>query len=189
MHLSINQSTMLRPWFVGGEVIMSTLSLFDYFLSFDPAQATAGQPDYRRAADFAARLTQELLAEHADLKEVDRELRDQFSTTGFNKQAAVALRGAYDDWARRADAVVRRIGSLRRHGQSVSHFDELRDAYGFTMAMLNTTLEDLELADEQFRRGEVVNGQEVRRELRNQLRSGGSQPVQGAGAVATGAGA
>ncbi len=143
---------------------MSALSLFDYFLSFDPASKDGGgRPDLGIARGWADRLTGELIAEYADLRAIDAQLAD---AAGFNPQVALLMRQTYEEWAGRAGAVLKRVARLGGHGVTVARAEELRDAWAWaTFASTYDEAADRR-AEGQIARGETVTGEEVRRELR-----------------------
>jgi hypothetical protein len=107
----------------------------------------------------------ELLAEYRDLRAVDEQVGAARGDGPFDREMALALQGAYEDWAYRADAMLKRLDRLERQGRHVSGSDALRDSHGRTMAMLSVSLDDLEAAEMEAERGEVISGEELRREL------------------------
>lgn len=131
---------------------MSALSLFDF--AFSAGQAADAAPQHH--ADRLARLADQLVA--ASLGELGgvRGLDSSLAPRGpgeFDRQAAVLLRGMYEQWSRDADAVVERAGRVRRLGRDVPRLEELRDDQGRVLAMLKSPLEDIEQARRQLGTG------------------------------------
>lgn len=114
------------------------------------------KPDSIRQAEIAAKFVAAALDEYRHLDALDHRDEDE----PFDRQTALMLRERFDVWATYAEALLDRVGP------SVRGTSELLDAVGRTRAMLSVTLEDLDHAEEQIRRGETVSLEEVRRELR-----------------------
>lgn len=81
-------------------------------------------------------------------------------------RAAKALHAAWSRWADAAEALYERVRPLLAARQHVARSNDLDYAIGRTRAMLQVTPEGYLAAIGQIRRGEVVSGEEVRRELR-----------------------
>jgi hypothetical protein len=80
---------------------------------------------------------------------------------------AQELQTAWRHWADDAEALLQRIALPTQSQGRVNGLSELQDAIGRCRAMLQITPESHTRAIEQSRRGDVVNIEEVRRELRN----------------------
>lgn len=145
---------------------MSALPLFDLLFSLSGRGPTSADPAAsERAARWAAQLIQESLAEIGHLQDMDKDLGNSSRSTTFDRQAAALLQGAYEDWARRGEALLGRVTRVEGRGTRVEGSQQLRDELGRVSAMLRVTLDDLDEAAEQVRRGEVFTLDEVRREL------------------------
>ena len=81
-------------------------------------------------------------------------------------RTAKALHAAWARWAEGAEALFERVRPLLAGRRHVAGASDLDYAIGRARAMLQITAEDHIAAGEQVRRGEVVSGEEVRRELR-----------------------
>jgi hypothetical protein len=100
------------------------------------------------------------------LQELDTALAP-VSGTSLGRRAAVMLRSMYQEWARDTESIVERVLRIgQSNGQSLESAVRLRDEHGRVMAMLSVTLEDMDQARDQIRRGETFTIEEVRRELR-----------------------
>jgi hypothetical protein len=151
---------------------MTTLSLVDYFMSGAPeGEVDLGLPDLDRAISVATAMTQEALAEFSRLEALDLDLGERIQKGGFDRQAALLLTSAYEEWADRSDALLRRIARLHRRGHAVPKAGELRDDVGRTRAMLKVGFDDLNVARAQLDRGEGIPGEVVRRELLARIRA------------------
>jgi hypothetical protein len=81
--------------------------------------------------------------------------------------AAERLHEAWRSWAEDAEAVLRQVQRTRdATGVSVPRLDELRDAVGRALAMLQLPPSVIAKRREQVARGDVYSIEEVRRELR-----------------------
>ena len=148
---------------------MSALSLFDFVFSARPAADAAPQQHADRLARLAEQLVAASLGELGAVRGLDSSLAPR-DPGEFDRQAAVLLRGMYEQWSRDADAVVERAGRVRRLGPDVPRLEELRDAQGLVLAMLKSSLEDVEQARRQLRTGPTYTTQEARDALRAGVR-------------------
>ena len=84
------------------------------------------------------------------------------------RETEAQMRKLHEQWLAHAGELFDRAREMRRAGRQIDRFDDLRDALGLTRTLLMTTVDDLERAKEQVRRGEVVtlDLEEARRELR-----------------------
>jgi hypothetical protein len=132
---------------------MSSLSLFDL-------AAGAGDP-----TRLAERLVDAALGSLRYLQELDATFAPAPGRV-FDRQAAGLLRSMYEEWGRDSGSVLERVHRVEKSGgRSVEGASRLRDGHGRVMAMLNVTIEDIDLARDQIRRGETFTVEEVRREL------------------------
>ncbi len=142
---------------------MSSLALFDLAIG-------AGDPPNGAPADRAARLAERLVDASLGclryLQELDVALVPAPGRP-FDRRTAVLLRAMYEEWGRDAESVVERVRRVERSGgRLVEGAIRLRDEHGRVMAMLNVTLDDIDEARDQIRRGDTHSIEEVRRELR-----------------------
>jgi hypothetical protein len=86
-------------------------------------------------------------------------------------RSAKALHAAWARWADGAEALYERVRPLLAARRHVAGANDLDYAIGRARAMLQITPEDQSAAIDQVKRGEVVSGEEVRRELRARLQS------------------
>jgi len=147
---------------------MSALSLFDFAFSVGPTD-----PAPQQHAERLARLAEQLVA--ASLGELGavRGLEASLAPRGpgeFDRQAAVLLRGMYEQWSRDSDAVIERAGRVGRLGREVPRLEELRDEQGRVLAMLKSPLDDIEHARRQRGTAPTYTAQEVRDALRAGVR-------------------
>ena len=84
-------------------------------------------------------------------------------------RTAKALHAAWARWADAAEVIYERVRPLLAARRHVAGANDLDYAIGRARAMLQITPEDQLAAIGQVRRGEVVSGEEVRRELRARL--------------------
>ena len=141
------------------------------FPLFDSILLAATTPDAGRAAPvppqlalLAEQLIRSALTDVAEIEALDAALAPQ-DPDAFDAQAAVLLRGMYEQWTRDADAVLERVAKVQRMGLTVSGVQQLRDVHGRLLAMLQVALEDIAEGRRQFRQGPTWTGQEVRHEL------------------------
>ena len=113
----------------------------------------------------AAPLIDFVLAEYERLAELDAAL-GHVSIRYADRQAASAMRRLYQRWAEQADGLLQGLRAQGLRQRLPAAYDRLERVVGRTQAMLSVTLEALERADEQVRKGETVSSEEVRRELR-----------------------
>lgn len=150
---------------------MTTLPLVDYFMTAPKGgDSAAALSDLQRAADVASAMTQEAIAEYKRLDALDLDLAATAAEGDLDRQASLLIAAAYEEWADRADALLRRVAKLYRKGMSVKNAEELRDAVGRVRGMLGIGAEELDLARAQLRRGEGIPREAVRRELLNRVR-------------------
>lgn len=108
------------------------------------------------------------LAEAKALRQHDEQLfpsTDDAAALG----RAHALHDAWSRWAEGAEVLFERVRPLLAARRHVAGANDLDYAIGRARAMLQITPEDHVAAADQVRRGEVVSGEEVRRELRARL--------------------
>ena len=145
---------------------MSSLALFDLAIGVGGPSLPAGGEAADRTGRLAERLVDAALGELRYLQELDAALAPG-PGRAFDRRAAVLLRAMYEEWGRAADAALQRIRRVELStGRAVADCPRLRDAHGRVMAMLSVTLEDIDEARDQIRRGETYSIEEVRRELR-----------------------
>ena len=146
---------------------MSALPLFDFILSSaGTGPSGTGRPTaVDRLARLAERLIASALEELRGIREFDVCLAPA-SPAEFDRQAAMLLRGMYEQWVRDADAVLDRVGRVTRLGRKVAGADDIRNEQGRVLAMLGTTIDELEESRRLFRTGRTYSAEEVRRELR-----------------------
>jgi len=152
------------------------LPLFDVLKS----SCAASAPSDGGAADAAARMS--LVAEHfvaaaldeyRHIKALDEVPEPEAPRYVFDRQVAILLRHMYDQWATYAESLLARIRSVQS-SRPVKGLGELNEAIGRTRAMLSVTLEDLHRAEEQFRNGQTISLEEVRRDLRASVQRKGA---------------
>lgn len=107
------------------------------------------------------------LAQAAALREHDQSL---YPTDATRLHAAERLHAAWRNWSEDAQILLLRADSLRAAGQPVGRTDELRDAVGRALAMLQLTPAEAMRRRERARNGTVRSVEEVRRELQLQNR-------------------
>jgi len=144
---------------------MNALTTLDTLI-LESGEHNGASGEFRaHAAKLAAVLVDSLLAEYAGLRQLDeflypdREHRPE-------RRVAQSLHAAWRQWADSAGLLLDRLGRLNRAGERFSRQEQLADAHGRTMAMLQITLERNDRACDQVKRGELVSVEEVRRELR-----------------------
>lgn len=71
----------------------------------------------------------------------------------------------YEQWARDADALLARVAEVGHRFGRVAEAEELRYAFGTTMAMLSISLDDMEAGTRDINEGCLHSAEEVRREL------------------------
>lgn len=143
---------------------MSSLALFDLAIGAGEPLTDGAPAD--RTARLAARLVGAALGSLRYLRELDAALAP-IGGRVFDRRAAVLLRAMYEEWGRDAESVLERVRRVEQSaGRAVEGAIELRDGHGQVLAMLSVTLEDIDQAREQIRRGETHTIEEVRRELR-----------------------
>lgn len=135
---------------------MTALSLFDVVLV---------SADANRAARLAEPMIEAAIGELKSIEAMDTCLASP-DPAQFDRQTATLLRGMYEVWARDTTAVLDRVLRLRRAGQEFPRLNELRDAQGRVLAMLDVTLEDIDDGRRQFETGRTYSREEVRTELR-----------------------
>ena len=148
---------------------MSALSLFDFAFSAGQAADAAPQQHADRLARLADQLVAASLSELAAVNGLDASLAPR-GPAEFDRQAAVLLRGMYEQWSRDADAVVERAGRVTRLGREVPRLTELRDEQGRVLAMLKSSIDDIERARRQLGTAPTYTTQEVRNALRAGVR-------------------
>src|SRR5258706_3749981 len=143
---------------------MSALPLFDSVLLAATGDASAKASAIGRLARFSEQLAQSAMTDLAEIESLDAGMAST-DDDAFDAQAAVLLRGMYEQWTRDADAVLERIAKVERMGIAVSTAPKLRDAQGRLLAMLQVTLDDVQRGRRQFRQGRVWTREEIRGEL------------------------
>jgi hypothetical protein len=137
---------------------MDNLALFDLAMS-DPI---AGDADRKQA--LIADLVGALVTQMHYLREFDGWLAPN-EGAGFDRAAAIVLRTAYEQWVKTAGGAIERIERLNKSGLPVPNLSELIHQHGRAMAMLSTSLEDLDRARQQIKDGQTHSREEVLREL------------------------
>lgn len=84
----------------------------------------------------------------------------------YVRETEAEMRQLHEQWMASARPLYERVKEMRRAGHQIGRFQELMDAVFHTQTLLMTTVDDLERAREQVRRGEVFTLEEVRRKLR-----------------------
>jgi hypothetical protein len=143
---------------------MSALPLFDSVLLAATGNAPATGPVKDRVAYFCAQLVRSALTDLAEIESLDKGLAPSDGDP-FDPQSAVLLRGMYEQWTRDADAVLERVAKVERMGVAVAAAEELRDAQGRLLAMIQVTLDDVEKGRRLFRQGRTWTREEIRGEL------------------------
>jgi hypothetical protein len=141
---------------------MSALPLFDSVLLSATGQNRAPST-IDRVARFSEQLVRSTLTDLVEIQSLDNGLAQPEGD--FDAQSAVLLRGMYEQWTRDADAVLERVGKVERMGIAVSAAEDLRDAQGRLLAMLQVSLDDIETGRRQFRQGRIWTREELRGEL------------------------
>jgi hypothetical protein len=127
--------------------------------------ARGGNRAKKQLSDIAARLVASAMDDYRHVDGLDRGMASE-DPQAFDRDAAVVIRRLYDEWASQAETLLDRVLPLERSGVSIAGASELADAVGRTRAMLSVSLDNLDRAEDQLRRGEVKSVEEVRRELR-----------------------
>lgn len=125
------------------------------------------------AADLAARLIDGLLAEAQTLDSLDAQMYPHAPDAAARQRSRLVF-DAWHRWIAEAEGLLRRAALLEQRGTGVPRLEELHRQVALARCAVKMTLEKVEHAREQVRRGETVPGEEVRRELR--LRAGGGRP-------------
>lgn len=139
----------------------------------DPGAATpttGTARDDSQLTEKAGALIDFSLAEHEQIAGLDVKL-GRLALRYTDWQGAYAIRYLYEQWADRAEELLRRVRSLGLHRVLAEQWEKLLDVVGRTRAMLSISLDSLERADEQIRNGDVISIEEVRRELRARSRA------------------
>ena len=128
------------------------------------AAATLGNlPDL--TIDQAEHWIAAALAEAKALRQHDEQLYPT-SNDAVAMQAAHHLHDAWRNWADGAEGLYDRLGPRLKDGRHIAGAHDLNYAIGRARAMLKLTPEMMQARREQVARGEVLNAEEVRRELR-----------------------
>ena len=166
---------------------MSILPLVDLAISRLPS--APAQPNDSCAVEalsaWVARAVASAVQEVETLRCIDNDLRKRGGQAA-DRAAAELLRGAFEVWAEQATAILNRCDRIRRRGGSVPGNEELDDQHGRVMAMLQVSLDDLDEADAQLRRGEGRTTEEIRNELRAKARAQGPASTGGPRPMAPG---
>ena len=143
---------------------MSALPLFDSVLLNSVGGTPSNPSAVDRLAQFSEQLVRSAMTDLANIETFDRGLARP-DTADFDPQSAILLRGMYEQWTRDTDAVLERVAKVERMGIAVPSANNLRDAQGRLLAMLQVTLDDIQHGRRQFRQGRVWNREEIRGEL------------------------
>jgi hypothetical protein len=153
---------------------MSALPLLDYALS--SAVAAGGVQDRQaqaRLTQFAESLVRSVLDDLDRVELFERAVRPaddhDDNEPRFDRDAAVLVRFSYEECMKHAEQVLQRVNRLESRGHQIQGADTLRDAHGRLSAMLSVSLDQVALAQEQAKRGEVHPATELRHELRDRL--------------------
>lgn len=139
------------------------LPLFDVLRSSASRRARhTGLDADERFLSIVEQFVAAALAEYRHIDFLDRSARSH-AEDPFDRQTAALLRQRYDRWAADAEALLERITPAMR----VPGVRDLEDAVGRTRAMLSVSLDAIDRAAEQVKRGESIPLAEVRRELRD----------------------
>jgi hypothetical protein len=136
---------------------MAALPLFDAVLS-------AGV-SVERPARVAAQVIEAALSDLQQIEKLDASVAPD-DPSQFDLRTASALRQMYEQWARDAQLLLKRVEHLQLQSGRVALADALRRAHGRTRARLSVSLEDMEESLRDLREGRTVPIEEVRRELR-----------------------
>jgi hypothetical protein len=131
---------------------MTALPLFDSIFQVASRDPDGTAPVPARLAILAAQLIRSTLTDLSEIESFDLALAPA-DADSFDSQAAVLLRGMYEQWARDADAVLERAGKVQRTGLTVNGIQDLRDAHGWLLAILQISLDDIARGRRQFRQG------------------------------------
>lgn len=150
---------------------MTALSVFDLLQCEAIAGGGANPALEARAFDVARQLVEATLSAHAHIDALDRSLAPskEHEEHPVDRPISALLHAMYEQWASQAVAVLERVREAERSGKRVPRANELRDIEGRVGARLNVTLSDLERARAEIERGEVISGEEVRRELQARI--------------------
>jgi hypothetical protein len=132
------------------------------FPMFDAVMACAITPE--QSSRVAARLVSSALAEIDQIQKLDESLAPQ-EPLQFDRRTAALVRGMYEKWAQETELLLNRLEAIERRFGRIPEAQNLRDAHGRTMAMLSTSLEDLEQGVRDVAEGRTHSINEVRREL------------------------
>jgi len=143
---------------------MSALPLFDSVFLSAIGDAPTTPSAIGRVTRFSEQLVRSALIDWAEIESLDSSLA-QSDADDFDPQSAVLLRGMYEQWTRDVDAVLERVAKVERMGITVTSAEDLRDAQGRVLAMLQVTLADIQDGRRQFRQGRVWTREELRGEL------------------------
>ena len=144
---------------------MTAFPLFDSI--FQAASRDANGSATRipsRLTVLAEQLIRSALTDLAEIESFDAALAPS-DADSFDEQSAVLLRGMYEQWTRDADAVLERVAKVQRMGLTINGIQELRDAHGRLLAMLQISLDDIARGRRQFRQGPTWTKEQIRREL------------------------
>jgi len=143
---------------------MSALPLFDSIFMTAAGDAPPNPCAIDRLARFSQQLVQSALTDLTEIESLDSGLAPP-DADAFDTHAALLLRGMYEQWTRDADAVLERVAKVERMGITVPAAQQLRDAQGRLLAMLQVTLDDIQRGRRQFRQGRTWTREEIRGEL------------------------
>jgi len=139
---------------------MVALPLVDIVMSSEHAD---------RSVDLAKRLIESATQEIHQIENYDKALSPR-DINAFDRQTAALIRGLYERWAQDVQSLLDRIAEIERRFGRVSSAEALRDLHGRTMAMLSISVDDMEASRRDFAEGRSLTLQEVRRELRLEIK-------------------
>jgi hypothetical protein len=146
-------------------MLMNALTVLDTLIMESGEQNGTSSELRANAAKIAAALVDSLLAEYAGLRQLDGFLYPNRERRA-ERRVAQSLHAAWRQWADDAGLLLDRLQRLNAAGERFTRQEQLADAHGRTMAMLQITLERNDRACDQVKRGELIPVEEVRRELR-----------------------
>jgi len=144
--------------------------MIDGLALLDVIAKSATTYDNEPSAELELRLANELVAAAVDeMKHI--EALDECGPTRKRRRIYVgeteaAMRSIYERWLEPAWTLLRRAREIVAYGRRIELLEELESAVLLARGLLMMTVAELEAAEEDVRRGNVVSIEEVRRELR-----------------------
>ena len=135
---------------------MVALPLFEVVMASDRAEPSL---------NIAAQLIESSLTELAQIEKLDQSLAPA-DPLEFHRQTAALIRRLYEQWSHDAESLLDRVGQAERRFGAIAATEELRRAFGRTMAMLSISLDEMGASRKDVAAGRLFSPAEVRRELR-----------------------